>query len=46
MRTLSDDVDPVERPDIHQLWTEALWGVGLIGGVLALVGLLAVAFGR
>jgi hypothetical protein len=42
MRTLSDDRP--ERPDLHQLWIEALWGVGLIGGVLGLVAMLSVVF--
>jgi hypothetical protein len=44
MQTLGDD--QVEGPDLHQLWTEALWGAGLIGGVLGVVALLAAVFGR
>jgi hypothetical protein len=44
MRILGDD--QVEGPDLHQLWTEALWGVGLIGGVLGFVFVLATLFGR
>lgn len=32
--------------DLHELWGEALWGVGLIGSVLLLVALIAVIFGR
>jgi hypothetical protein len=44
MRMLGDD--QVEGPDLHQLWSEALWGAGLIGGVLGVVAVLAVVFGR
>jgi hypothetical protein len=32
--------------DLHELWGEALWGVGLIGSVLVLVVLIAAIFGR
>jgi hypothetical protein len=32
--------------DLHELWGEALWGVGLIGSVLLLVALIAAIFGR
>jgi hypothetical protein len=35
------------RPfDQRDLWSEALWGLGLIGAVLILVTFIAVAFGR
>jgi len=35
------------RPlDQHDLWSEALWGLELIGAVLILVTFTAVAFGR
>jgi len=35
------------RPlDQHDLWSEALWGLGLIGAVLILVTFIAVTFGR
>ena len=32
--------------DLHELWGEALWCVGLIASVLLLVVLIAVIFGR
>jgi hypothetical protein len=32
--------------DLHTLWAEALWGVGLIGSVLLSVVLIAAMFGR
>jgi hypothetical protein len=32
--------------DPHSLWVEALWGAGLIGGVLVSVALIAAFFGR
>jgi hypothetical protein len=32
--------------DQHELWSEALWGLGLIGGVLVAVALVARTFGR
>jgi hypothetical protein len=31
--------------DTHQLWAEALWGVGLVGSVLVVVVLIAAIFG-
>jgi hypothetical protein len=39
---------PSERPsaDLHGLWAEALWGIGLIGSVLVFVALIAALFGR
>jgi hypothetical protein len=33
-----------DDPDVHALWSEALWGLGLIGTVLAIVAVIA-AFG-
>jgi hypothetical protein len=36
----------VRGPDLRGLWAEALWAVGLLGGVLALVGFLVIAFGH
>ena len=42
----ADDATGDEGPDLHQLWSEALWGAGLIGGVLGVVAVLAVTFGR
>jgi len=32
--------------DLHGLWAEALWGVGLMATVLISVALIAVIFGR
>jgi hypothetical protein len=35
------------RPsDLHGLWAEALWGVGLMATVLIAVALIAAIFGR
>ena len=38
----------IEGPpsDPHALWSEALWGLGLMGGVLVSVVLIAALFGR
>ena len=35
-----------DGPDPRDLWLEALWGLGLIGVVLAFMGDLVAAFGR
>jgi hypothetical protein len=35
-----------DGPDLRDLWLEGLWGLGLIGVVLAFLGVLVVAFGR
>jgi hypothetical protein len=37
-----------ERPssDLRGLWTEALWGVGLLGTLLIAVALIGAIFGR
>jgi hypothetical protein len=36
--------DPPSDP--HALWSEALWGLGLMGGVLVTVALIAAVFAR
>jgi hypothetical protein len=36
----------INGPDLHELWSEALWGLGLIGVVFAFLGILVAAFGR
>jgi hypothetical protein len=46
MSTRTDDAIEGSSPDLHALWVEAAWGLGLIGGVLAFVAVLAAAFGR
>ncbi len=43
MKTLED---PTGSRSTTHLWAEALWGVGLIGSVLAFVLLLVTVFGR
>jgi hypothetical protein len=43
MKTLEG---PSEGRPSTDLWAEALWGVGLIGSVLAFVLLLVTLFGR
>jgi len=35
-----------EPPDLRSLMNEALWGIGLVGGVLLCIGLLVLGFGR
>ena len=42
MRVLRDDPDLSIR---ESLWAEAMWGLGLIGAVLAFVIILVTAFG-
>ena len=36
--------DHPENPDLRGLWSEAIWGAGLFGAVIALVSVIA-AFG-
>jgi hypothetical protein len=36
--------DHRDDPDLRALWSEAVWGVGLIGAVIAMVSVIA-AFG-
>ncbi len=43
MKTLED---PTGSRSTTHLWAEALWGVGLIGSVLAFVLVLVTLFGR
>jgi hypothetical protein len=42
MQALRDDP---EQASSDSLWAEAFWGLGLIGAVLALVGVLVTVFG-
>jgi hypothetical protein len=44
MSTEKDERQPFD--DQRELWSEALWGLGLIGAVLILVTLIAAIFGR
>jgi hypothetical protein len=43
MRAIQEDR---EQPVQDSLWAEALWGIGLIGGVLAFAALLVTVFGH
>jgi len=36
----------IDRPEPGDMWEDALWGVGMIVGTLALLVLLIGAFGR
>ena len=38
--------NPTEPPDLSSLMTEALWGIGLLGGVFVCIGILVLGFGR
>jgi hypothetical protein len=42
MQALRDDPEPAVS---DSLWAEALWGLGLVGGVLAFVVALVAVFG-
>jgi hypothetical protein len=44
MSTEKDERQPFD--DRRELWSEALWGLGLIGAVLILVTLIAATLGR
>jgi hypothetical protein len=46
MSTRTDDGSERSSTDLRALWVEAAWGIGLIGGVLAFVAVLAATFGR
>jgi hypothetical protein len=35
-----------EPPDLRSLVSEALWAIGLVGGLLLFIGVLVLGFGR